>query len=86
MTKTFEKIIEKIVDKTISKNKTYNPDEFITRKELAKRWNVHVDTIAKMHDRELYPTTIVYYKFGKANSYKWADCLKFADLHFRLND
>ena len=85
---SFRVIVKKIVDQVLehSLSSRYDPDEFITRKELAKRWNVHTNTIASYHDRKKYSPSISYYQFGKSISYKWSECLEFARSNFLATD
>lgn len=83
---SFKTVVRLIVKTVLDGYSRYDPDEFITRKELAKRWNVHVNTIASFHDREKYKPTISHYPFGKNISYKWSDCLEFAERNFKTRD
>lgn len=82
----FKVVVKRIVQTVLDGYSRYDPDEFITRKELAKRWNVHTNTIASYHDRTKYSPTISHYPFGKNISYKWSDCLEFAQRNFKTRD
>lgn len=82
----FEKMVRLIVKTVLEGRSSFDPDEFITRKELAKRWNVHPNTIASYHDRKKYSPSISYYQFGKSISYKWSECLEFANQNFKTRD
>lgn len=79
-------ILTRAVEQTMQECSVYDKDEFITRKELARRWNVHVNTVSGFHNREKYKPTISYYRFGKSTSYKWSDCLDFARANFLTRD
>tara|TARA_B100000886_G_C19991792_1_gene314338 strand:+ start:87 stop:419 length:333 start_codon:yes stop_codon:yes gene_type:complete len=85
---SFKTVVRRIVSQVLesSLSSRYDPDEFITRKELAKRWSIHVNTVSNFHNREKYKPTIYYYRFGKSTSYKWSDCLEFARANFLTKD
>lgn len=85
---SFKTVVSRVVSQMLESGlaSRYDPDEFVTRKELAKRWNVHTNTIASYHDRKKYSPSISYYQFGKSISYKWSECLEFANQNFKTRD
>ena len=84
MTRFLEQTIEMVIERVLDKKNQYNPDEYITRKELADRWKVHTDTITNYTKRENFKKPLPYYMTGKAHTFVWKEANQWARQNLRV--
>ena len=84
MTKFLEQTIERIIERVLDKKNQYNPDEYITREELAKRLRTSTGTITNYTKRENFDSPLPYYMTGKAHTFIWKEANGWAKKNLRV--
>lgn len=84
MTKFFEQAVERVIERVLDKKNQYNPDEYITRKELSERWRTSTKSITRYTKRENYNKPLPYYMTGREHTFIWREANEWARKNLRV--